>query len=84
LEKFTGVREPNISDWRRKTFGDLTSTFRFADASKQPPKLPNAAQLLTKADAEIATLPKPVPPTTDQAALPVQEKGDRKRVGPIG
>ena len=29
LEKFTGVAEPNISDWRRKTFGDLTSAFRF-------------------------------------------------------
>ena len=29
LEKFTGVHEPNITDWRRKTFGDLTSAFRF-------------------------------------------------------
>ena len=29
LEKFTGVAEPNISDWRRKTFGDLTAAFRF-------------------------------------------------------
>ncbi len=29
LEKFTGVHEPNISEWRRKTFGDLTATFRF-------------------------------------------------------
>jgi phospholipase C len=24
LEKVTGVTEPNISQWRRKTFGDLT------------------------------------------------------------
>ena len=29
LEKFTGVREPNITEWRRQTFGDLTSAFRF-------------------------------------------------------
>ncbi len=36
LEKFTGVREPNISDWRRKTFGDLTSAFRFDAAARQP------------------------------------------------
>src|SRR3546814_1408199 len=24
LEAFTGVREPNITDWRRRTFGDMT------------------------------------------------------------
>ena len=40
LEKFTGVREPNISDWRRKTFGDLTSAFRFAEVEG---KLPGSA-----------------------------------------
>ena len=34
LEKFTGVREPNISDWRRQTFGDMTSALRFRDAKK--------------------------------------------------
>src|SRR3546814_6042590 len=28
LERITGVREPNITDWRRETFGDLTSVFR--------------------------------------------------------
>ena len=27
-ENFTGVRDPNISQWRRKTFGDLVSAFR--------------------------------------------------------
>src|SRR5271163_1371165 len=32
LEIFTGVREPNISDWRRRTFGDLMSAFRFGEA----------------------------------------------------
>ena len=29
LERFTGVREPNISAWRRRTFGDLSSGFRW-------------------------------------------------------
>src|SRR3569833_2625328 len=28
LESLTGVRETNITDWRRKTFGDLTAAFR--------------------------------------------------------
>ena len=35
LEKFTGVAEPNITDWRRKTFGDLTSAFRFDDGPRE-------------------------------------------------
>jgi phospholipase C len=34
LEAVTGVREPNISDWRRRTFGDLTSAFRFGDGRR--------------------------------------------------
>ena len=29
LENLTGVAEPNITAWRRKTFGDLTSAFGF-------------------------------------------------------
>jgi phospholipase C len=41
LEKITGVREPNISDWRRRTVGDLTSAFRFHDTHKQAPVLPD-------------------------------------------
>jgi phospholipase C len=36
LEKVTGVKEPNISDWRRQTFGDLTSAFRFTSAQLRP------------------------------------------------
>lgn len=32
VERLTGVRAANISDWRRQTFGDLTSAFRFDDA----------------------------------------------------
>ncbi|MGH9654910.1 MAG: alkaline phosphatase family protein, partial [Bryobacteraceae bacterium] len=43
LEKFTGVRAPNISDWRRRTFGDLTSVFRFNEVASAPPKLPDTA-----------------------------------------
>jgi phospholipase C len=79
LEKFTGVKEPNISDWRRKTFGDLTSAFRFGDDKAAPPKLPDAAKRLELAYYEAANLPNPVAPGANQKA-PSQEKGLRKRV----
>jgi phospholipase C len=80
LEKFTGVAEPNITDWRRQTFGDLTSAFRFNDEKAQhPPKLPDAAGPLAHVKLTLAELPKPDFSSADQK-LPAQEKGARKRV----
>jgi phospholipase C len=79
LEKFTGVQEPNITEWRRKTFGDLTSAFRFTDTKENPPPLPDTASPLVRARFESAYLPKPVLPGAEQK-LPVQEKGTRRRV----
>jgi len=80
LERFTGVTEPNISDWRRQTFGDLTSAFRFNERKAQhPPKLPDAAGPLARAKIEVATLPKPTMPGPDQKQ-PAQEQGERKRI----
>ena len=73
LEKFTGVREPNISDWRRKTFGDMTSALRFDAGRKQPPALPDTSGPLRLAEYESTFLPKPTFPTTDQKP-PEQEK----------
>lgn len=79
LEKFTGVREPNISDWRRRTFGDLTSAFRFEDPKGGAPRLPDTSGPLTLAKYEIASLPEPLLPGADQEP-PKQEKGRRNRV----
>ena len=79
LESFTGVREPNISEWRRKSFGDLTSAFRFRNTKGSPPSLPDTSGPLRLAKYEAASLPQPVIPTTDQTP-PEQEKGKRKRV----
>ena len=77
LEAVTGVKEPNISDWRRRTLGDLTSAFRFADA-KQPPALPETTGQYNLAQYEVSQLPKPtVPPTTQR--MPRQEPGRRPR-----
>ena len=78
LERFTGVREPNISDWRRQTFGDLTSALRFHQGKSAPPALPDTSGPLRLATYEAARLPPPVLPTSEQK-IPEQEKGKHKR-----
>jgi phospholipase C len=78
LERFTGVREPNISAWRRQTFGDLTSAFRFQHGKQKSPELPDTTTSLNLAQYESVRLPQPVFPTTTQL-FPKQESGPRKR-----
>jgi len=79
LERLTGVREPNISDWRRQTFGDFTSVFRFSDTPADPPALPSADSALSRALYESVYLAPPVLPGAAQKA-PRQEKGQRRRL----
>jgi phospholipase C len=74
LERFTGVEEPNISEWRRRTFGDLTSAFRFRDTRSRFPGLPTTGRQLDRARWEVAHLPKPRLPGGDQR-LPQQQPG---------
>ncbi|MEV8622685.1 phosphocholine-specific phospholipase C [Streptomyces sp. NPDC051079] len=69
LERLTGVREPNITPWRRSVTGDLTSAFDFRRTRRQPP----------------VEQPGPVPPFTGRwrpqppavQSMPVQEPGTR-------
>jgi len=77
LEEFTGVREPNISEWRRSTFGSLSSALRFQNAFAGPPLLPDTSGPLRLAKYESAMLPKPVLPVINQEP-PKQEKVWRK------
>ena len=79
LEKFTGVKEKNITDWRRQTFGDLVSAFRFDDDKAEPPRLPNTTSPYSRAKYESSSLPEPTLPGAEQTP-PTQEKGQRKRV----
>ena len=73
------MREPNISEWRRRTFGDLTSAFGFHSAARHAPKLPDdTAEQLTEAQWEVANLPAPTLPSAEQS-MPRQEHGSRKR-----
>lgn len=65
LEVVTGVREPNISAWRRETFGDLTSALNL----KRPrpfPRLPETREQLWRAEWQVATLPPASFPGADQ------------------
>jgi len=79
LEQFTGVREPNISDWRRSTFGDFTAAFRFGEPAALAPRLPDTGAALSRARFEADNLPSPTLPAADQRH-PEQEKGPRSRV----
>jgi phospholipase C len=79
LEGLTGVREENITDWRRKTFGDLTAAFRFGGELAKPPVLADTQGPLVVARYGANTLPKPPIPEGDQQ-MPRQETGTRKRI----
>ena len=73
LEEFTGVREPNISEWRRRSFGNLTSALRLQNARAGAPLLPDTSGPLGLARYESAKLPRPVLPGENQQ-LPKQEQ----------
>jgi len=76
LERRFGVREPNISEWRRAVAGDLTSAFDFADPDNENffEELPETTALADRARA----LPGRVtPPDPGSPELPVQEVGSR-------
>jgi phospholipase C len=78
LEQWTGVTIPNITDWRRQTFGDLTSAFGFPELRSAVPLLPGTKSTLARAVYNINNLPAPVFPATAQTP-PVQETGPRPR-----
>jgi phospholipase C len=77
LELWTGVREPNISAWRRRMCGDLTSCFDLTRADLTLPTLPDTAALRKKADQRDSKLPIPSAPPPGHQRMPVQEPGSR-------
>ncbi|MBT2383175.1 phosphocholine-specific phospholipase C [Streptomyces sp. ISL-11] len=76
MEVVTGVREPNISAWRRAVCGDLTSCFDFARPDFSVPSLPDTKELVRKADAG-RRLPPVKLPAQGKQTIPVQEPGTR-------
>ena len=78
LEKRFGVKEPNISRYRRAVCGDLTSAFNFERPNNEVLPTLQGRKALSQADALRAAqeqLPKIVPPANP--ALPVQATGTR-------
>jgi phospholipase C len=73
LETFTGIRESNISEWRRRTFGNLASAIRSEAPKLQPPTLPDTSGPLVMAKYTSTNLPSPTLPSVDQQ-LPKQER----------
>ncbi|GAA1876640.1 phosphocholine-specific phospholipase C [Lapillicoccus jejuensis] len=74
LEKRFGVREPNLTPWRRAVCGDLTSAFDFTGTRTTVPTLPPTAGYAPP-DRDRHPDYRPAPPT-DQS-VPSQEKGVR-------
>ena len=79
LELITGVKETNISQWRRENVGDLTSAFRFNQPNFNPPKLPDTNGDFNLSQFEISQFPLPTVPTTNQQ-MPTQEPGRRPSI----
>ncbi|MEN8650742.1 phospholipase C, phosphocholine-specific [Streptomyces sp. 21So2-11] len=69
LEQWTGVREPNITPWRRAVTGDLTSAFDF----RRGRSLPDVEQ--PGAIPPFTGRWRPAPPLEQH--MPVQEEGTR-------
>ncbi|MFE1955845.1 phosphocholine-specific phospholipase C [Streptomyces sp. NPDC059524] len=74
MEQRFGVRETNISPWRRAICGDLTSAFDFSLKVTDPAQLPDTSGYLPPdRDRHPSYVPKP----PAQGSLPRQEAGSR-------
>lgn len=74
MEERFGVREPNISPWRRTVCGDLTSAFDFSRTDTAPVSLPSTDGYAPP-DGDRHPDYVPVPPVSGSA--PKQEPGSR-------
>ncbi len=75
LEARFGVREPNITPWRRAVCGDLLSVFDFDNPDNvRPGNFPVADDAMARADKACALL---LPHHPDNAGRAVQERGQR-------
>jgi phospholipase C len=76
LEARFGVKEPNITPWRRAVCGDLTSAFDFASYRRRRLDLPSTSGYRDMLYRQ-AKLPPPTVPDQQPIALIAQERGGR-------
>ncbi|MEU2021195.1 phosphocholine-specific phospholipase C [Streptomyces sp. NPDC016469] len=86
LERWTGVEEPNISDWRRRVTGDLTSAFDFTRQRRQPAvERPGAIPPLSgrwqPKPPAVQRLPEQEPGVRPARPLPYQPDAQVRRAG---
>jgi len=76
IEQRFGVKEPNITPWRRAICGDLTSAFDFTQSSTDFPSLPSTKGYRDLVYRE-SRLPAPEVPETQSNTITPQETGIR-------
>jgi phospholipase C len=80
IERRFGVREPQISAWRRRVCGDLTACLDLRHPDFSIPPLPATAPLAAAHDFSCKNRLPGLPPLLSQQ-VPVQEPGTRPRRG---
>jgi phospholipase C len=89
LEERFGVRAPDLSEWRRKNAGDLTSTLHLGHKDVSTPSLPSTskdhpadvmAEGCTKLDILEVSGGEPAYPVPRHQIMPRQEAGTARRV----
>ena len=81
IEERFGVRAPNLSEWRRKTVGDLTATLHMKRSDTSVPSLPPtrddpgyiAQKGCTQGDLLEVSTDQPVYPLPEHQQMPTQE-----------
>jgi phosphocholine-specific phospholipase C len=74
LERRFGVREPNISPWRRAVTGDLVSAFDFSGEEPSWPQLPDTSGNRKKSEDAAG---RPAPTVPNPQVLPRQQRGTK-------
>ncbi len=75
IERVTGVVNPNITPWRRKTVGDFTSALGSVP-NRRFPRLPGTKAQLEAAEDEVLRFPLPPIPGASQT-FPAQPPGSK-------
>ena len=91
LEQRFGIHCANISTWRRRTVGDLTTALHW-NADRRAPPLPSTAsyaaqamtaQGCTPSDLNETNTNQPTYPQLSAQSMPTQEVGSAKRIPPL-